>query len=109
MKQGDQFSLEIQLIDDNGKILTPDIVDKIQFNLNDLTKLYSSESNEVTYNEIKQCYEIWLTEDETFYFERVGIEARILFKSDTENKPIGGSVIEYLYWFDCLKKEKLDD
>lgn len=110
MKKGDQFSLQIQLIDNTEKIITPDIVEKIQFNIDNLTKVYSTESKDVTYNEKDKCYEIWLVEEETFQFKgRVGIEARIMFKSDTAKKPIGGTAIDYLCWRDCLKKEILND
>ena len=48
-------------------------------------------------------------EEETFEFDKqVKMDARILFKGEENYKPIGGTYIETNYWYDSLKKEKLD-
>ena len=105
MKQGNQFYLEIQLLDEQNEILDIQSVLKVQFTIDNLIKYYDGTSEEVTYDEVKKCFKIWLTEDETFKFEKqIGMDARILFKNNT----IGGTYIETNYWYDSLKKEKLD-
>ena len=70
MKQGNQFYLEIQLIDENNEILDISSVLKVQFTIDDLIKYYDGTSEEVTYDETKKCFKIWLTENETFKFEK---------------------------------------
>ena len=105
MKQGNQFYLEIQLLDEQNEILDISSVLKVQFTIGNLIKYYDGTSEEVTYDESKKCFKIWLTEDETFKFEKqIAMDARILFKNNT----IGGTYIETNYWYDSLKKEKLD-
>ena len=110
-KKGNQFYLEIQIEDQENNLLDISSVEKVQFNIDDLTKTYSNESKEVTYDEEKQCFKIWLTEGETFKFgTNVKIETRVLFKEDLENKKtIIGSHIDNYYWFDSLKEIKLDE
>ena len=108
MKQGNQFYLEIQLLDEKNEILDIRTVLKVQFTIDNLIKYYDGVSEEVTYDETKKCFKIWLTEDETFKFEKqIRMDARILFKGQ-ENKSIGGTYIESGYWYDALKEEKLD-
>ena len=109
MKQGNQFYLEIQLLDEKNEILDIRTVLKVQFAIDNLIKYYDGVSEEVTYDEAKKCFKIWLTEDETFEFDKqVKMDARILFKGEKDYKPIGGTYIETNYWYDSLKKEKLD-
>lgn len=110
-KKGNQFYLEIQIEDQENNLLDISSVEKVQFNIDDLTKTYSIESKEVTYDVEKQCFKIWLTEEETFKFgTNVKIETRVLFKEDLENKKtIIGSHIDNYYWFDSLKEIKLDE
>lgn len=104
MKQGNQFYLEIQ-IEDNKGLLNIDVVSKVQFMINNLTKVYDGKSNEVLYDKEKQCFKIWLTEDETFEFEnKVKLDARILFKNDS----IDGTYIITQPCNSVLKKEVLD-
>lgn len=105
MKQGNQFYLELQIIDENNELLDVTGVSKVQFNLGELTKVYSSDSNDVTYNEDNKVFKIWLTEDETFLMRQtIKIDARILFKNDV----ILGSEIDSMYFYESLKQEKLD-
>ena len=105
MKQGNQFYLEIQLLDEQNEILDIHSVLKVQFTIDNLIKYYDGTSEEVTYDESKKCFKIRLTEEETFKFEKqIKMDARILFKNNT----IGGTYIETNYWYDTLKKEKLD-
>ena len=109
MKQGNQFYLEIQLLDEQNEILDIQSVLKVQFTIDNLIKYYDGTSEEVTYDEAKKCFKIWLTEDETFKFEKqIKMDARILFKGEENYKSIGGTYIETNYWYDSLKKEKLD-
>ena len=109
MKQGNQFYLEIQLLDEKNEILDIRTVLKVQFTIDNLIKYYDGVSEEVTYDETKKCFKIWLTEDETFKFEKqIKMDARILFKGEENYKSIGGTYIETNYWYDSLKKEKLD-
>ena len=83
MKQGNQFYLEIQLLDDQNEILDIQSVLKVQFTIDNLIKYYDGTNEEVTYDEAKKCFKIWLTEDETFKFERqIAMDASILFKNN---------------------------
>ena len=107
MKQGNQFYLEFQIEDKQGGNLDINAVKKVQFNINELTKTYDGLSNEVTYE--NGLFKIWLTEAETFKFgETVKTDARVMFKSDSSKKPIGGTYIIEDYWYDSLKQVKLD-
>lgn len=104
-KQGDQFYLVIQLVDENDNILDMRSVSKVQFAIEDLIKTYDGIDNEVVYDEENQCFKIWLTENETFNFKgNVKIDARILFKNDA----IGGSYIAETYFNSSLVEEVLD-
>ena len=47
MKQGNQFYLEIQLIDENNEILDISSVLKVQFTIDDLIKYYDGTSEEI--------------------------------------------------------------
>lgn len=51
MKQGNQFYLEIQIEDTDGANLDIRGVDKVQFVIKDLVKLYDVTSEDVTYDE----------------------------------------------------------
>ena len=103
MKKGNQFYLELELIDENDKILDINSVSKVQFNIDTLTKTYDGENEEITYE--NGVFKIWLTEEETFKFKnKVKIEARALFKNDL----ISGTIIEEQYFYDSLKEVALD-
>ena len=105
MKQGNQFYLEIQIEDENNNLLDISSVSKVQFNIKDLTKTYDGTSQEVTYDVNKNCFLIWLTENETFKFTKsIKIDARILFKNNT----IQETYIESFNWQYSLKTEALD-
>ena len=107
MKQGNQFYLEFQIEDENGKLLDIKNVLKVQFNIGNLTKTYDGINEDVTYND--NVFKVWITEEETFNFDnQVKMEARILFKGEENYKPIGGTYIETNYWYDSLKKVDLD-
>lgn len=109
MKQGNQFYLEFQIEDENEKLLDISSVLKVQFTIGNLIKTYDGSSDEVLYDNINKIFKIWLTEAETFEFEnQIKMEARVLFKGEDNYKPIGGTYIESNYWYDSLKKEKLD-
>lgn len=105
-KKGNQFYLEIQIEDQENNLLDISSVEKVQFNIDDLTKTYSNESKEVTYDEEKQCFKIWLTEEETFKFnDYVSIDIRVLYKvGRNDKKGIDGSYITKHYCFDVLKE-----
>ena len=105
MKQGNQFYLEIQIEDDKKNLLNIDLVSKVQFTIDNIIKTYDGINNEVLYDKEKRCFKIWLTEDETFKFEKqTAMDARILFKNNT----IGGTYITNNYWNESLKQEVLD-
>lgn len=109
MKQGNQFYLEFQLEDENGQLLDIYSVQKVQFNIDNLTKTYDGVEDEVTYDNENRIFKVWLKEEETFGFnEFVKMDARILFKGEENYRPIGGTYIESSYWYDSLKKENLD-
>lgn len=111
MKQGNQFYLEIQIEDTDGANLDIKGVDKVQFVIKDLVKLYDGTNKEVSYDEDKKCFKIWLTEDETFNFDKnIKIDVRVLYKANVEGKrAIDGSVICSCYCYDSLKKIELDN
>ena len=94
MKQGNQFYLEFELVDENGKKLNIESVEKVQFNIDGLTKVYDKISEDVTYE--NEIFKVWLTEDETFNFNKtIKVDARIMFKGD--KKTIGGTYIIETY------------
>lgn len=106
MKEGNQFYLELQICDENNELLDINTVQKIQFNIGNLTKIYDGTNEDIIYDDENKIFKIWLTEEETFKFkDMVNIEARILFK---DNNAIGGTYIENIYWYDTIAKEKLD-
>lgn len=108
MKQGNQFYLEFQIEDENGNLLDVSSVLKVQFTIGDLIKTYDGLNKEVTYDENTHAFKVWVTEEETFKFDKqIKMDARILFKGQ-ENKSIGGTYIQSGYWYDALKEEKLD-
>ena len=97
MKQGNQFYLEFQIEDENGNLLDVASVLKVQFTIGDLIKTYDGESKEVMYDETTHVFKVWVTEEETFKFDKqIKMDARILFKGQ-ENKSIGGTYIESGY------------
>lgn len=105
MKQGNQFYFTIQLEDSAGNKLDISTIKKIQFVIGNLTKIYDGTNNEVSYDSDENCFKIWVTEEETFAFDKtIKLDARILFTNDT----IGGTYIESVYWYDSLKKVRLD-
>lgn len=105
MKQGNQFYLEVQIEDDKGNSLDMIAVSKVQFTIENITKIYDGTSEEVLYDKEKQCFKIWLTEEETFNFEdEVRIDARVLFK----NGSIDGTYIIEQTVNESLSKEVLD-
>ena len=109
VKQGNQFYLEFQIEDENGTLLDISSILKVQFVIGNLTKTYDGISNEVLYDNVNKIFKVWVTEEETFEFDKqVKMDARILFKGEVDYKPIGGTYIETNYWYDSLKKEKLD-
>lgn len=104
-KKGNQFYLEIQILDENNSLLEINGVKKVQFNIGELTKEYNDSSKDVSYDEETSAFKIWLTEDETFKFKKnTKLEARVLFKNDV----ILGTLIEDTYVYDSLKEVKLD-
>ena len=105
MKQGNQFYLTIQLEDSTGNNIDISTVKKVQFVIGGLTKIYDGSNKEVTYDQENEYFKIWLTEEETFTFDKtIKMDARILFTNDT----IGGTYVENNYWYESLKKEVLD-
>lgn len=105
MKQGNQFYLEIQIEDDKKNLLNIDLVSKVQFTIDNIIKTYDGINNEVLYDKEKQCFKIWLKEEETFDFEnKVKIDARILFINDS----IDGTYIIAQPCNSALSKEVLD-
>ena len=108
-KQGNQFYLEFQIEDENEQLLDITSILKVQFVIGGLIKTYDGISNEVLYDNDNKIFKVWVTEEETFEFDKqVKMDARILFKGEENYKSIGGTYIESNYWYDSLKKEKLD-
>lgn len=110
-KQGNQFYLGLQIEDSLGEFINIKAIDKIQFTIDNLEKIYDGTSEDVTYDEDRKCFKIWLTEDETFKFDKtIKIDVRVLYRKDDEGKKIidGGYIISS-YWYDALSKNKLDD
>lgn len=97
MKKGNQFFLELEITNEDDTALDIRAVEKVQFTIDDITRMYGADSTEVTYEEGK--FRIWLTEEETFKFKnRVEIEARVLFTSGT----ILGTFVEHEYFYDSI-------
>lgn len=109
MVQGNQGYLQFQIEDEEGKLLDIVEVSKVQFNIDKLTKTYDGKNNEVIYNEKDKIFNIWVTEKETFKFEKIiPIQSRVMFKGETHYREIMGTNILNVYWQDCLVKEILD-
>ena len=109
VKQGNQFYLEFQIEDENGELLDISSILKVHFVIGNLTKTYDGISNEVLYDNVNKIFKVWVTEEETFEFDKqVKMDARVLFKGEENYKPIGGTYIESNYWYDSLKQEVLD-
>lgn len=104
MKQGNQFYLELEICDNNDNLLNIDNVKKIQFNIGELIKTYTETSDEVIYDNDKKNFKIWLKETETFDFELIKIDARVLFVNNT----ILGTKIYTVKFSDVVNKEELD-
>ena len=108
-KQGNQFYLEFQIEDENGALLDTASILKVQFVIGDLVKTYDGVGNEVIYDNLNKVFKVWVTEEETFKFDKqVKMDARILFKGEENYRPIGGTYIETNYWYDSLKEVSLD-
>ena len=109
VKQGNQFYLEFQIEDENGALLDIASILKVQFVIGDLIKTYDGVGDEVIYDSINKIFKVWVTEEETFKFDKqVKMDARVLFKGEENYRPIGGTYIESNYWYDSLKQEVLD-
>lgn len=110
MKQGNQFYLDFQIEDEKDDVLNINSVDKVQFVIGDLVKVYDGVNNEVIYNNETNSFRVWITEKETFSFDNsVKMDARVLFKSEENYRTIGGTYIQSTYWHDSLKKVELDN
>lgn len=105
MKQGNQFYLEFQIVDNNKNILTDEGVKKIVFYIGELKRTYTPDSEEVIYDKDKKCFKIYLTEEETLDFEMVDLDARILFN----NNEILGCYKSKIYFNEALVKESILD
>lgn len=104
-KRGDQFYLEVQITDKEGNLLDINGVKKVQFNIGELTKTYYENSEEVTYDDETNCFNIWLTEKETFTFDNyTKLDVRVMFLNNT----IMGSYIDQKFIYDSLKEVLLD-
>ena len=85
VKQGNQFYLEFQIEDENGTLLDTASILKVQFVIGNLVKTYDGISNEVLYDNVNKIFKVWVTEEETFEFDKqVKMDARILFKNLAE-------------------------
>lgn len=102
MKQGNQFWYGIKLKDKNGEYLDIDLIDKIVFNFNDITKEYNKNSEEVVYDNSNNVFKIYLTQEDTQKMQdKVRIDARVKFTNDE----ILGATIQEKYIFDSLNKD----
>ena len=106
MKKGNQFFMEFELSDEDGNALNMDNVKKIQFNIGDLTKTYEKdiENEEIVYDDDKQNFKVWLTEDETFGFDLIKVDTRVLFVNDV----ILGTDVQTIRFNEVVNEVKLD-
>lgn len=104
-KQGDQFWIEFQLYDEDDNLLDITSVEQVQFNINDMAKIFNGSNKEVKYDNENQKFLVYLKESETFGLNNnVKFDVRILFK----NKTIMGSYIYQDYIYDSLNEINLD-
>ena len=86
MKEGNQFYLDFQIVDENDNLLDINSILKIQFTIGNLTKEYDGINENVIYNSEQKIFKVWLTVDETLKFvDMVNVDSRILFKGDIQN------------------------
>ena len=105
MKKGNQFYLEIMLFDNDGIVIDIKAVSKIHFNIADLTKVYDGTSEDVTYDETKRCFKVYLAEKETFKLnDMIRMDARVLYK----NNLIDGTDVYSITVVDAVKEELLN-
>lgn len=107
MKNGYQGYIDFQITDDCDEVLDNRIVQKIVFKIGDLRKVYDGTDEEVSYDENKKKYNIWLTEQETMNLnERIKVEAKILTNDTNE---VLGTYISDLYVHPTLITEYLTE
>lgn len=86
--QGSSYNLPIQIKDLKGKIITNADVKEGSFTIDSLTKDYKSDgTGEVTFDYVKNCWIIPLTQEETFGLQKNQIEwqARFIFNNGLVN------------------------
>ena len=94
-KQGNQFYLEFQIEDDNGQLLDTTGILKVQFVIGDLVKTYDGTSKEVLYDNVNKIFKVWVTEEETFKFDKqVKMDARVLFKAKKIIDQLAGHILK---------------
>ncbi len=77
--QGNTYQLPIQVKSDNGTIITPNDVNKVQFIFGDLEKFYG-DGGVVTFDNEINCFIIPLTEEETFAMSgNIRWQVRVLY------------------------------
>lgn len=105
MKQGNQFYLEFYISDENDIPYDINVIKKAQFNIETLTKTYDGENQEVEYDEEQKKFKVWLSEEETFDFDLVSVDVRILFEDDS----IVGSDIVRIRFKESVNEVVLSD
>lgn len=105
MKQGNQFYLEFFVSDENDIPYDINMIKKAQFNIENLTKTYDGVSNEVEYDKNQKKFKVWLNEKETFGFDLVNIDVRLLFTNDN----IIGSDVVRIRFKESVNEVLLDD
>ena len=91
--QGNTYLLPIQVLDSKGNIITADRVEKGEFTLGDISKMYE-ENGDVLFNEEVKAFILPLTEEETFKLSgNILYQGRLLLKDGS----VSGSVPKYDY------------
>lgn len=98
--QGSSYYLEVKICEiDNNSI---EKVKKAQFTIGNLEKLYiSGEEKDITWDSEKECFIVFLSQEETFEMEK---SVKWQFRVKFIDGQVDGTIPKNEYVYDSLKK-----
>ena len=101
MRQGNTYTLAIELQDDIGSVIDIDLVDKVEFVFGSVRKMYPED---VKFDRELGQFIVGLTQLDTFKLDRVvSCQARIKFKDES----VTGTAITREVVYESISKEVL--